>query len=65
MVRADERNVQTVVDYFKKYLEMANRGYRTDLENEARHQEEEKRRKLAQELAEAEQRAKVLKNLKI
>lgn len=64
-VHADERNARRVVECFKQYLEMANRGYQMDLQIEAKRQEEERRRKLAQELAMAEQKARILKDIKI
>lgn len=61
---ADERSVQAIVNYFKQYLEMADRGYCRDLEQEARSREQEARQQLVKEREEIERRARVLKNLK-
>ena len=64
-IRAEESRAQVFIDYFKRYLEMANRGYEQDLKSRAQQQEIEKREKLQQEIAAAETRARVLEKLKI
>jgi hypothetical protein len=64
-IRAAESSAQVFVDYFKRYLEMANHGYEQDLKSRAKQQEIEKREKLQQEIAAAETRARVLEKLKI
>ena len=63
-MHVDERNVQTVIDYFKQYLAMADRGYRSDLEQEAKIREQELRQQLAREKEEIERKARVLKSIK-
>ena len=64
-VRADEHNVQQVINHFKEYLKMATRGYQSALEAEAERAEREQRKKLELEVAEAEKRERILKQLKI
>lgn len=64
-IYAEERNVQTIVDLFKQHLQIADRGYQRDLEEEARIRDYEQRQMLARERKEAERRAQVLKNIKI
>ncbi len=63
-IRADEQSVEAILNHFKIYLEMADRGYLRDLENEARTKDYELRQKLATEKAAAEQRARVLKTIR-
>jgi hypothetical protein len=64
-VRADERMAQQVINNFKQFLEMATRGYQEDLNARATKLKQEQRRKLELEVAEAEKRARLLKELKI
>lgn len=64
-IRAREQDAQQVVNHFKDYIQMATRSYQEDLEAKAAREEKERREKLAREIAEAEKRAQVLKNLKI
>jgi len=64
-LRVEELRAQVFIDYFKRYLEMANRGYEQDLKSRAQQQEIDKREKLQQEIAAAETRARVLEKLKI
>src|SRR5258706_1026410 len=51
-IHAEERMIQTFVDHFKRYVEMANRKYEQHLVNRAMRAELAQREKLAQEVAE-------------
>jgi serine/threonine protein kinase len=64
-VYAEERDVQTIVDLFKNHLQIADRGYQRDLEEEATSRDYERRQQLIRERKEAERRAQVLKSIKI
>ena len=64
-VRAEEHEVQQIVNNFKEYLQMATRGYQADLQAEAERAEREQRKKFESEVAEAEKRERILKTLKV
>lgn len=64
-VRADERLAQQIINNFKQFLEMATRGYQEELNACAAKMEQEQRRNLEFEVAEAEKRARILKELKV
>jgi serine/threonine protein kinase len=61
----EEGDVQEVVNYFKNYLELANRGYRAFIQNNLQRRERAQREHLEAEIAEEEKRQRVLKSLKI
>ncbi|MFA7254551.1 MAG: serine/threonine-protein kinase [Candidatus Omnitrophota bacterium] len=65
MIRIEERLAQQIVNHFKEYLNSANREYQKHLSTEAAQRELEQRRQLEQEIAEAETRGRILKNVKI
>jgi len=60
-----EMHVQRVIDYFKDYLEKANRDYEEMLREEKRKQEETERVSLQKRLEEEEARQRVLRKIKI
>lgn len=63
-VRANERLAQQIINNFKQFLEIATRGYQEELNSRAAKIEQEQRRNLELEIAEAEKRARLLKELK-
>jgi len=63
VVAADEGSAQQIIDYTKRYIEMANLGYQNDLDMKARQEEQAYRQKLKQELAAAEARARIVSKL--
>lgn len=64
-VQADEGSAQQILNFAKQYIEMATRGYQSDLDHQSKQEEFAYRQKLAKELAAAEQRARVLTKLKL
>lgn len=64
-IAASERDVQQIADSFKRFIEMATRGYKQDLKSQAKRMEMEQRATLAREVEEAEARARILKNIKL
>jgi serine/threonine protein kinase len=64
-IQSSDYEVQQLVDNFKQYLQMATAGYQTDLETQSARRERELRKHLEEEVAEAEKRERILKNLKI
>ena len=64
-IHAEERSVQQIINHFKNYLDMTTRDYQADLNEKAARDEQQLRRKLEQEVAEAERRSRVLGNLTI
>jgi len=64
-VNVDGRNVQTVINHFKTYLQMATRGYQQDVNIAAAQREREERATFEAQRKAAEERAKVLASLKI
>jgi serine/threonine protein kinase len=65
VIAAREIDAQQLINNFKYYSEMATRGYQVDLSEQAAKDEAERRRKYERELAEAEMRERILKNIKI
>ncbi len=65
VIPAREAEAQQLVNNFKQYIQMATRGYQSDIATRSAKEEAEQRRRLERELAEAETRARVLKNIKI
>ena len=61
----EERLVQRAVDEFKKYSDMATRWLQVEVNNVAAKREAEDRRRLQQEVKEAEARARILASTKI
>lgn len=59
-VRAPEHVAKDIVKHFYQYLEMATRGYQRDVEQDATRAEAEARARLQQQVAESEQRARIL-----
>ena len=64
-VRADSHVAQEVINHFKKYLEMATRGYQADLEPEAANKAQEQRGQIEEAMAAARKRAEVVSKQKI
>ncbi|SRR6266566_2457318 len=60
-----EGYAQQVLNHFKDYVGSANAAYREYVENAARQQEENERRALQQQIAEEENRQRILSQLKI
>jgi serine/threonine protein kinase len=65
IVGATEESAPQIVDYAKRYLEMANQGYQMDLNTKAKQEEHAYREKLRKEQAATEARARVLSKLNI
>ncbi len=63
-INAEEREVQAIIDYFKRWLPIANRVYEQRIRQEKRDAEEQSRTKLQREIEEQERRQRVLKNVK-
>jgi hypothetical protein len=61
----DENHAQIVVNYFKQYLELANRGYQQDLVDRAQYKDKQLREQLAERQVEAERRARILRGIKV
>ncbi len=61
----DEGEVQKLTDYFKDYLEKANRDYRNSMLKYQKERELEQRRKLQEQIQKEEKRQRILKNIKI
>ncbi len=64
-LRAEERIAQQLVDFCKRYIDAANTGYQRDIQEAAGEQEARRRIQLEEETAEAEKKARILKNIKI
>ena len=64
-IACPERDVQTIINYFKDWLPRANAVYKERLERAARQAEESERQKLQQELSAEEARQRVLRNVNI
>lgn len=64
-IRAEEREVQGVIDYFKPWISIANNDYKQKLEHEKKNQEEELRRELEAKVAEQEARERLKKNIRL
>jgi serine/threonine protein kinase len=62
--RVDADRAQTVVNYFKEWLPIANRGYEELVRREKQLAEQAKRKELREETARQETRANVLRDLK-
>lgn len=65
IVLDNDREAQQVVDYFKRYLEIANRGYQQDLIDRAQQKDRQLRELLVERQAEAERKARVLSSVKV
>lgn len=65
IVGANEVSAQQIIDYTKRYIDMANLGYQNDLDMKARQEEQVYRQKLMQEQAAAEARARVVSKLRV
>jgi serine/threonine protein kinase len=65
IIRAEEGIAQQLVDNFKRYAEMATRSYAADLVRVTEKAEQLVRQKIAEQVAAAERRARLLKNLRI
>ena len=61
---ATEQQVQALLDNLRNYLTMATEGYQQDLRDAAVRKQGEERNRLRQEQQIAEQRARVMKNLR-
>lgn len=64
-ISAEEREVQRIIDYFKDWLPRANRVYERRIREEAQESIRQARAQLEAEIAEREQRERILKNIKI
>jgi serine/threonine protein kinase len=60
-----ENSVQDIVNFFKQYLDIATSQYRAFLDEEADKKNREMKERLEREIAEAEKRERILKNIKI
>ncbi|MGI9058700.1 MAG: serine/threonine protein kinase [Ktedonobacteraceae bacterium] len=63
--RAEEQDVQRIVDFFKEWLLIANRKYEQMIRNERREEEERQRRELQMEIEELERQKRVRGSLRI
>jgi serine/threonine protein kinase len=64
-IRAEEQDVQQIIDYFKDWLPIANRKYEQMIRSEQREEEERQRRELQMEIEELERQRRVRANVRI
>jgi serine/threonine protein kinase len=64
-VRAEERLVQDIVNYFKSWIPLATRRYEQDLQDERRRKEEQERQKIRVAIEAEEAKARLRKNIKL
>jgi serine/threonine protein kinase len=64
-IEAREDNVQLIINYFRDWLPLANAKYEQMIRQEKKYEEDEKRKKLRQEIADREQRLRILKSARI
>ena len=64
-VAPDEHAVERIADFTRQYVSMANEAYQQDIDDVAVARAKQERRRLAQEAAAAEQRARILGKLKL
>ncbi len=65
IVGASEQSAQQIIDYAKRYVEMANSSYQMDLDLKAKQEEQAFREKLRLAQSAAEARARVVSKLKV
>jgi len=65
LVPVETHLAQQVIDHFKGWLPMANNAYANEVIQAARRAEEEERRRLVQQIAEAEHRERINRGLRI
>jgi len=63
--RADVQYAEEIVNYFKTYLQKANKGYKNFVQRNLQAQERQERERLEAEIAEEEKRQRILNKLKI
>lgn len=64
-VRAEEREVQSIIDYFKSWLPITTLRYKNNLEEENRRREEQERQKIRKEIEAEEVKARLRDKIKI
>lgn len=64
-INAREHEIQDIINYFKGWIPIANRIYEEKLRADIRDDAERARQRIAREIAEREQRERILKNIKI
>ena len=64
-VQAEERQVQSVINYFRPWIPITNSDYKRKLEQEKKEQEEKLRRELEAKIAEQETRDRLKKSIKL
>jgi serine/threonine protein kinase len=64
-IHAEESQIQTIVDYFKDWIPLANRKYEEKIRAERREAAESERTRIRQEIEERERRQRILKNVKL
>jgi serine/threonine protein kinase len=65
IVSSNGNDAQEIVNYAKGYVEMANRGYKSEVENENRRQIEQEKQRLKEALERAKKEQIINQNLKI
>ena len=64
-IRAEERQVQDIVDYFKSWMPQTTARYKHDLEEEHRLKEEQERQKIKTAIEAEEAKARLRKNIRL
>lgn len=64
-VRAEERDVQGIIDYFKSWISPTTARYKRDLEEEISRKEEKERQKVKMEIEAQEAKARLRKNIRL
>ncbi|MGR3294976.1 MAG: hypothetical protein ACUZ8A_01890, partial [Candidatus Bathyanammoxibius sp.] len=64
-IHAEESEIQTIIDYFKNWVPVANRRYEERIRADIKEDAESKRRRIQQEIEERERRQRILKNVKL
>jgi len=64
-IRAEERQIQDIINYFKPWVPTTNDDYKRKLEQEKKDQEDKLRKELDAKIAEQEARERLKKNIKL
>jgi serine/threonine protein kinase len=64
-INARENEIQDIINHFKNWIPIANRRYEEKLRSDIKEDAERERQRIAREIAEREQRERILKNIKI
>lgn len=64
-IRAEERQVQEIINYFKSWIPKATAVYKQYLENDRLYEEEQRRKKIKMEIEAEEAKARLRKNIQL